>query len=634
MVKDVAFNEATGVFTITYLNGATITLDTKLEKLAVNFDYDPETQQLIIILDDETEQYVDLSALITVYEFLDSDTIAFSVDDAGKVSAIVKEGSIEEKHLQPNYLADIKVEVAKAESAVESAEELADLAKSYAVGTDGAVREGDSTDNAKNYYERTKGIAEGIEGAFFPMGTIEFSQLESVDKEPGYMYNIKDEFVTDDRFKEGAGCTYPAGTNVYWTADDYWDCLTGPAVTGVKGDSETDFRRGYVNIAPDNIGLGNVDNTSDADKPISTATQNALNGKQDSLGFTPVQQGGGANQGANKVYLGWGTDGSGLRVQVDGTDLGALAFKGDLGNYLLRTGGTMNGNIEMSNHLIGGVNNIWLTPYADWLTNILNGKLSTSASCNKNWNWSGQSGQPDWVWGGNSGTGDAGNYYVWNPSNFSVNYATYTGNLFSTSTGRCLVVTKDNFLRIRLNGAGENGTVSIGSSNYRFSQLYVTASSISTSDRRLKANIQQLTDKHIQLLMLLIPVSFTFCDGTSGRTHIGFIAQDVEDAMTRVGLTALDFAGFCKDVRTVEYVDAAGNTVESPVYDEDGNQEYIYSLRYEEFIALITHALQVTIRGQQLHDTQIASLQNQINAMMFDLEMQKITINGLAEAAA
>lgn len=227
MVKDVAFNEATGVFTITYLNGATITLDTKLEKLAVNFDYDPETQQLIIILDDETEQYVDLSALITVYEFLDSDTIAFSVDDAGKVSAIVKEGSIEEKHLQPNYLADIKVEVAKAESAVESTEELADLAKSYAVGTDGAVREGDSTDNAKNYYERTKGIAEGIEGAFFPMGTIEFSQLESVDKEPGYMYNIKDEFVTDDRFKEGAGCTYPAGTNIYWTADGYWDCLAG-----------------------------------------------------------------------------------------------------------------------------------------------------------------------------------------------------------------------------------------------------------------------------------------------------------------------------------------------------------------------------------------------------------------------
>ena len=31
------------------------------------------------------------------------------------------------------------------------------------------------------------------------------------------------------------------------------------------------------------VGLGNVDNTSDADKPISTATQTALNGKQPTL---------------------------------------------------------------------------------------------------------------------------------------------------------------------------------------------------------------------------------------------------------------------------------------------------------------------------------------------------------------
>lgn len=35
------------------------------------------------------------------------------------------------------------------------------------------------------------------------------------------------------------------------------------------------------------VGLGSVDNTSDANKPISSATQTALNGKQNSLGFTP-----------------------------------------------------------------------------------------------------------------------------------------------------------------------------------------------------------------------------------------------------------------------------------------------------------------------------------------------------------
>ena len=45
--------------------------------------------------------------------------------------------------------------------------------------------------------------------------------------------------------------------------------------------------------------------------------------------------------------------------------------------------------------------------------------IPNSASCNKNWSYSGQSGQPTWLWGTNDGT----NCYVWNPSNFSVNYA-------------------------------------------------------------------------------------------------------------------------------------------------------------------------------------------------------------------
>lgn len=51
--------------------------------------------------------------------------------------------------------------------------------------------------------------------------------------------------------------------------------------------------------------------------------------------------------------------------------------------------------------------------------------ISTSASCNKNWNWSGKGGQPTWLWGGEDGT----NMYVYNPSNFSVNYANNSGKI-------------------------------------------------------------------------------------------------------------------------------------------------------------------------------------------------------------
>lgn len=43
-------------------------------------------------------------------------------------------------------------------------------------------------------------------------------------------------------------------------------------ITGVKGDSETDYRTGDVNITPANIGLGNVVNTGDSDTPVSGGT--------------------------------------------------------------------------------------------------------------------------------------------------------------------------------------------------------------------------------------------------------------------------------------------------------------------------------------------------------------------------
>lgn len=161
LIKGLTLNPSNGVFAITYYNGATTTIDTLLEKLAVNFDFDEATQRMIIFLSDGTEKYVDLSAFITPIEFIDSGTVAWQLLENGKVTAIVKEGSIEEKHLQPNYLADIKIESGKtqasAQNAAQSANEAdynAKLAQSYAVGGSG-IRDNEDTDNAKKYSEQS-----------------------------------------------------------------------------------------------------------------------------------------------------------------------------------------------------------------------------------------------------------------------------------------------------------------------------------------------------------------------------------------------------------------------------------------------------------------------------------------------
>lgn len=148
-VQSITYDDETGILTITKVNGTSTNIDTKLEKLAVNFTYNPETQQLVITLDDGTVQNVDLSSLITEYEFEDSDTVSFEIVD-GVITAFIHDGAITGDKLQPDYLADITVQAGIATTQ-------ANLAKRYAVG---GVEEGDATDNAKYYKEQAQAAAE------------------------------------------------------------------------------------------------------------------------------------------------------------------------------------------------------------------------------------------------------------------------------------------------------------------------------------------------------------------------------------------------------------------------------------------------------------------------------------------
>lgn len=136
-------------------------------------------------------------------------------------------------------------------------------------------------ERANYWYQQAQAIAESFSGALRPMGTVTFENLPPLAQvDSGDMYNISNQFTTTSDFVEGAGIVIPLGSNVYKTTGGKWDVLAGSPVTGVKGNSESSYRRGNVNITKGNIGLGNVDNTADTNKPISTAQQAALNSKQ------------------------------------------------------------------------------------------------------------------------------------------------------------------------------------------------------------------------------------------------------------------------------------------------------------------------------------------------------------------
>lgn len=161
MVSDVSLNSNTGVITVTYKNGSHVDYDTNLEKIAVNFSYDYVNQRLVLTLSDGSKQYVDMSALITQYEFEDSATIAFSINDkTGAISAFIKNGSITDAMLETGYLAKITEQAAKATNMANSATtssnsayDNAKLSQSYAIGGSG-VRDGENTDNSKYYSEQ------------------------------------------------------------------------------------------------------------------------------------------------------------------------------------------------------------------------------------------------------------------------------------------------------------------------------------------------------------------------------------------------------------------------------------------------------------------------------------------------
>ena len=115
LVKEILWDESNGTLTVIKMNGSRAVIDTKLEKLAVNFSFDEANQRLVIILDDGTKQYVDLSAFVTPFEFKDGDVIYFEVVGGNLVSAGIKDGTISEEKLRPNFLADIKIKVGEAE---------------------------------------------------------------------------------------------------------------------------------------------------------------------------------------------------------------------------------------------------------------------------------------------------------------------------------------------------------------------------------------------------------------------------------------------------------------------------------------------------------------------------------------
>lgn len=139
-----------------------------------------------------------------------------------------------------------------------------------------------------------------------------------------------------------------------------------------------------------------------------------------------------------------------------------------------------------------------------------------------------------------------------------------------------------------IEGSSTTGKGNIGANGNRWasvhaSTVYSNGSAVSTSDERLKKNINPLGNKMSSkdFIMALNPVEYKYkaSIGTSGRKHYGFIAQEVKSIIESQDLGDL------------------GIYTESPIDESKDLKDCTYDdvelgLRYEEFIAPIVKLLQ------------------------------------------
>lgn len=162
------WNRDTGVLTIHFYDNTTFQIDFNIEKIPISFSMN-SAGVITMTTADGTEWTADIGDVIPTYTFVDTDTISITDtkngDYAHTVKADIKPGSIKEKHLQPNYLTDVKSEVSAAKASAKSASDSADsaeydakLAQSYAIGGSG-IREGEDTDNSKYNKEQAAASA-------------------------------------------------------------------------------------------------------------------------------------------------------------------------------------------------------------------------------------------------------------------------------------------------------------------------------------------------------------------------------------------------------------------------------------------------------------------------------------------
>ena len=156
LIETIQFTKADGKFKITTKGGTVTTIDTDLEKIPASFELiESEGKTYLRITNqDGTYTQTDVTSLLNVYTFSDSDTIDFTESTKYAVTAIIKPNSITLDHLSLAAVSTLEGYVSAAAGSATAAAGSATAAETSANNADTFAK------SSKNYSEAAKSSKE------------------------------------------------------------------------------------------------------------------------------------------------------------------------------------------------------------------------------------------------------------------------------------------------------------------------------------------------------------------------------------------------------------------------------------------------------------------------------------------
>ncbi|MBL7672435.1 MAG: tail fiber domain-containing protein [Bdellovibrionaceae bacterium] len=225
---------------------------------------------------------------------------------------------------------------------------------------------------------------------------------------------------------------------------------------------------------------------------------------------------------------------------------------------------------------------------------------------------------------GTGGTGKGWQFYAnsnihTSPNDFGVTYfdgsGWYEGFYINAGSQNFGIGTTTPATKLQVAGIispSVTNTYTLGSSTYRFTEVYATNGVINTSDRREKKDIYD-TNLGLEFINKLRPVAYRWNTGVDKDVHYGLIAQEAEKVITEV-------LGSETDIKT-------------SIVSHDKKTDK-YGVRYSELIAPLIKSVQelyVRILGV---DRQISSVGDTITKLKTENEIQNQAIKNLEKQNA